>query len=298
MWSIGIYLGKSLFELTAPPNAANPVLTWESVSDVSAGFVADPFMVRAGGVWHMFFEAYNLETDKGEIGLAISDNGLDWKYQQIVLREPFHLSYPYVFEWHGEHYMIPETLAAEAIHLYKADEFPLRWSDMGPMVKSTCADPSIFRFRDRWWMVACSTPYQNDTLRLYFAEDLMGPWLEHPASPIVEGNKRNARPGGRVMVWSDRVIRFAQDCVSAYGSQLRAFEISELTVTSYAEKEHPKSPILTASGAGWNGRGMHHIDPHQLLDEQWIACVDGLGVDSPSEPESSDQVEYAVDGGE
>jgi hypothetical protein len=296
MWSIGIYRGKSLFELTAPPEGNNPVLTCESVSDVSAGFVADPFMVRAGGVWYMFFEAFSLETDKGEIGLAISDNGLDWKYQQIVLSEPFHLSYPYVFEWDGEHYMIPETLEAEAIHLYKAIDFPTRWSDIGALVKSTCADPSIFRFRDRWWMVACSTPYQHDTLRLYFAEDLMGQWAEHPASPIVEGNKRSARPGGRVLVWSDRIIRFAQDCIPAYGAQLRAFEISELTDTTYAEREHPNSPILTASGAGWNGRGMHHIDPYQLLDGQWIACVDGLDVDSLSESEASVRVEYAVNG--
>ena len=289
MWSIGIYLGKSLFELTTPPGADNPILTRESVCDVSAGFVADPFMTKAGGVWCMFFEAFNLETGKGEIGLAISDNGLDWKYQQIVLTEPFHLSYPYVFEWDGEHYMLPETLEAEAIHLYKADDFPTRWSDMGSLVKSTCADPSIFRFRDRWWMVACSTPYQHDTLRLYFAEDLMGPWTEHPASPIVEGDNRSARPGGRVLVSSDGIIRFAQDCVPAYGAQLRAFEISELTVTGYAEKEHPNSPILTSSGVGWNGRGMHHIDAHQLSDVEWIACVDGLGMESLPDSESSEQ---------
>src|SRR5688572_22066182 len=150
MWSIGIYLGKSVFEMSAPPGVDNPVLTWASVSDVSAGFVADPFMVRAGGSWYMLFEAFNLETDKGEIALATSDNGLDWKYQQIVLKERFHLSYPYVFEWDGEHYMVPETLDAGAIHLYKADDFPTSWSDMGPLVKSTCADPSLFRFGDTW----------------------------------------------------------------------------------------------------------------------------------------------------
>lgn len=276
MWSIGIYIGASPFHLGAPQGADNPILTRESVSDVPARFVADPFMVRGDGVWYMFFEVLNQQTGKGEIGLAISDNGLDWMYQQIVLTEPFHLSYPYLFEWNHEYFMIPETLQAEAIRLYKADDFPTRWSHVGRLVKASCADPSIFHFDDKWWMFACSTPYQHDTLRLYFAEDLMGPWAEHPASPIVEGNKRNARPGGRVLVLDDKIIRYAQDCIPVYGTHVRAFEISELTISSYVEKENKNSPILTASGNGWNGLGMHHIDAHLMPEGQWIACVDGF----------------------
>lgn len=281
MWSIGIYIGDSPCHLHAPRGKGNPALTRASVTDASAEFVADPFMVRRNGNWFMFFEVLNEQTHKGEIGLATSDNGLDWTYRQIVLNEPFHLSYPYVFEWNDDYYMVPETLHEAAVHIYKANDFPFGWSRVGQLTEGRCADPSIFYFENKWWLFACSTPYQHDTLRLYFSEELLGPWKEHPASPIVEGNKRSARPGGRVLVWSDRIIRFAQDCIPAYGSQLRAFEISELTVTSYAEKEHHSSPILTASGKGWNGQGMHHVDPHQLFDGQWLACVDGRGVDSP-----------------
>ena len=40
----------------------------------------------------------------------------------IVLAEPFHLSYPYVFEWQGSHYMIPESGAAKSVRLYRASE--------------------------------------------------------------------------------------------------------------------------------------------------------------------------------
>ena len=60
-----------------------------------------------------------------------------------------------------------------------------------------------------------------------------------------------------------------------YGSQVRAFEVSELTTTSYVEREHAQSPVLTASGNGWNRLGMHHVDPHLLPDGSWIAAVDG-----------------------
>lgn len=276
MWSIGIYAGSSPFDLRSPALVDNPVLTCESVSDVVAKFVADPFMVRRAGCWYMFFEVMNSQTSKGEIGLATSVDGLAWSYQQIVLSEPFHLSYPYVFEWHDEYYMVPETLQAEAVCLFKAEDFPTRWSQVSRQFEGSYGDPSIFQYGGRWWILACSTPYQHDTLCLFYADHLLGPWREHPGSPIVQGNKHSARPGGRVLVLPDRVVRFAQDCVPTYGSQLRAFEVSRLTANSYVEKEIQNSPILKASGSGWNALGMHHIDPHLLPGGQWIACVDGL----------------------
>jgi hypothetical protein len=78
------------------------------------------------------------------------------------------------------------------------------------------------------------------------------------------------------LVLDHQIIRFAQDCIPTYGTQVRAFEISELTTKSYHEEENCHSPILTASGSGWNHMGMHHIDPHLISDGRWVACVDGL----------------------
>ena len=42
-----------------------------------------------------------------------------------MLKEPFHLSYPYVFKHKGTYYMIPESRAAGAVRLYRARSFPL-----------------------------------------------------------------------------------------------------------------------------------------------------------------------------
>jgi len=119
-WSIGIYASLSSAPLKfSGENIANPVLTAKDVSDVPANFVADPFLVHDNGAWFMFLEVINDTAEpgrpqlrypyKGAIGLAESKDGLDWSYRQIVLDEPFHLSYPYVYQWKGEYYMIPET---------------------------------------------------------------------------------------------------------------------------------------------------------------------------------------------
>ena len=54
-YSIGILGGTSPFDLKEVPGVRNPVLTHKDVTDVSAAFVADPFMVQADGKWAMFF---------------------------------------------------------------------------------------------------------------------------------------------------------------------------------------------------------------------------------------------------
>jgi len=273
MWSISIYTGSSPF--TLEPIQHEPVLTKDHVTDVPAAFVADPFLLRRDNNFYMFMEVMNAESRRGEIGLATSDDGLSWTYKQIVISEPYHLSYPHVFECEGAYYMLPEAIDAGAITLYKADEFPTRWSPLASLIRGHFADPSIVRHNDRWWLFACPTPYQHDTLHLYSATQLLGPWFEHPRSPIIRNDQRRARPAGRILKFNDKLFRFAQDCVPRYGSAVRTFEILELTTRSYAEVEIGHGPVLKATRNGWNAAGMHHIDAHQQPDGNWLACVDG-----------------------
>ena len=276
-WSIGIYTGESPFRLAPPQNIKNPVLTREGVSDAPAVFVADPFMLKANDSWWMFFEVLNWRQDKGEIGLAVSENGSNWTYRQIVLSEPFHLSYPYVFQWMDDYYMVPECHETGSVRLYKALKFPTQWSFVGALLEgSYFADASVFRYGERWWLFAETNPEErHDTLRLFSADHLLGPWREHSKSPVVVGNARLARPAGRVLVLEDRIIRYAQDCFPHYGTRVRAFEVIDLTTASYQEQEVAESPVLVPSGAGWNAAGMHHVDVHPMEDGRWIACVDG-----------------------
>jgi hypothetical protein len=273
-WAIGIYSGPCPLSLSPNAAVANPVLTRADVSDARALFVADPFMVHEDGRWYMFFEVMNLDTDRGEIALAVSSDGFEWEYSGIVLREPFHLSYPYVFDWDGEYHMIPETLEANSVSLYRADPFPSRWKPVGAVLKIQCADPSIYFHDGSWWLFACS-PARSETLRLYRSACPTGPWREHPRSPIIERDARVARPAGRITSWRDTAIRYAQDCHADYGLRVRAFEILELTPTSYVEREVEQSPVLGAGADGWNSGRMHHVDPHMTADGLWIACVDG-----------------------
>src|SRR5262245_50395475 len=275
MWSIGIYSGQSPFELAPAAGVTNPVVPSRDFTDITADGVADPFMIRAGGTWYMFFEVLNNEIGRGVIALATSPDALRWSYRHVVLEEPFHLSYPYVFEWQGEYLLVPETLKAGSVRLYHASSFPDSWTFARNLIDTTGADPSPFHYAGKWWMFFCPLPYRHDTLRLYMADQLAGPWVEHPSSPIVRGNRSIARPAGRIVMLNGRVMRFAQDCYPVYGTKVRAFEVLQLNEDDYTEVAAVDGPILGPAGSGWNGRGMHHLDAHQMPDGSWLACVDG-----------------------
>jgi hypothetical protein len=273
VWSISIYAGRDPLHL-APHQSigAAPILSASDVGDVAAEFVADPFMVKRGSDWYMFFEILESSSGRGVIGVASSPDGVSWRYEQIVLREPFHLSYPYVFEWDGNFYMVPESGYASSVRLYRAAEFPFRWEFVCELIAGTYWDASIIGWQGLWWLFALD---DQASLTLHFAPEPVGPWTVHPQSPVVYHNRNISRPGGRLIIYDGRIVRYTQDGEPNYGSSLRAFQVEELSVSAFREHEFAGSPVLTATGRGWNASGMHHADVHERGDGSFIACVDG-----------------------
>jgi len=278
IWSISMFTGPALSNLKPLHDRSVPILSAKNVDDATALFVADPFMINVAAVWYMFFEVLNADTRKGEIGLATSKNGLDWSYDQIVLSEPFHLSYPYVFHVDGEYFLIPESYQANSIRLYRASSFPTKWLFIKNILDGPWVDSSLFWFDGMWWMFSNPAFPENQILELFYASEITGPWHRHPRSPLITGNIRLARLGGRTIVHRNVPIRFAQNCAPHYGTAVRAFDITCLTTVDYMERELNGSPILRAGHEGWRQSGMHHIDPH-LVNGNWLACVDGWRFD-------------------
>jgi hypothetical protein len=276
-WTIGIYRGDSPFAFNSLLNWFNPVLKAEHVTDVPAKFVADPFLIKEGKTWYLFFEVYNRDSDQGDLAFATSKNTWVWNYQKVMLDEEFHLSYPYVFKWDGEYYLIPESYQDNSIRLYKADDFPSKWSFVTRLVSGRdYVDNSIIYFNDQWWLFASIT--NNDTLYLFHADKLTGPWIEHPASPIVTANNHKARPSGRLLVYEDHLYRYTMDVNPSSGThQVMAYRITEISPTQYSEELAQTDCVLKGSGSGWNGQAMHQLDPVEIKPGQWIASVDGFG---------------------
>jgi hypothetical protein len=276
-WTIGIYRSDNPFHFNALQGWINPLLRAENVTDVSAKFVADPFLIKEDKTYNLFFEVYNNDTKQGDLAVATSTNTWTWKYEKLILDEPFHLSYPYVFKSEDEYYLIPESFEDNSIRLYKADKFPTEWSYVKTLVDGRdYVDNSIVFFNGKWWLFSSVT--SNDTLYMHYADSLTGPWTEHPQSPIVTNDVHKARPSGRLLIYDGRLYRFTMDIAPPVGThQVMAYEITDITPLNYSERLAQDAPVIMPSGSGWNGQAMHQLDPVQVDSNSWIASVDGFG---------------------
>jgi hypothetical protein len=274
-WSIGIYkmiYEKEGFKLFDYKTVKNPALTAKNLKDKKVRYVADPFIVSKNGTYYIFFEV--LRNEKGIIGLAVSKDCRKWEYKMTVLEEPFHLSYPFIVNWGGEYYMLPESYGTNSVRLYKALEFPFKWEFLKTLLENKdFADPTILLYQDKLWLFVSNASSVN--LYLYYADTLEGPWKEHPKSPIIKNDPTKARPAGNTICIGNRLIRIAQNDYPYYGNSIRAFEITKLNTQEYCEKELAESPLLKASGQGWNKDGMHHLSVCRLGENEWIVAVDG-----------------------
>jgi hypothetical protein len=247
------------------------------VTDVRAKFVADPFLLKEGETWNLFFEVYNNDTKQGDLAVATSRNTWIWNYEKVILDEPFHLSYPYVFKAEDEYYLIPESFEDSSVRLYKADGFPTHWTYVKTLITGRdYVDNSIIYYGGKWWLFSSVT--SNDMLYLHYADSLTGPWKEHPQSPIVRQDVHKARPSGRLLIYENKLYRFTMDVNPPVGThQVMAYEITEITPNSYSERLAQETPVIMPSGSGWNGQAMHQLDPVQIDSNSWIASVDGFG---------------------
>lgn len=91
--------------------------------------------------------------------------------------------------------------------------------------------------RGRWWMFTTSEigRHHAAVTLLFSAEDLRGPWRQHPQSPI-STDVRVARSAGPVIRDSSRLLRVSQNCAGGYGRNLVFSEIQELAPARYRER--------------------------------------------------------------
>ena len=203
-------------------------------------FWADPIPVVHEGRHLVFFEEYVFGTPHGHISvLEIDANGAPGPPRR-VLERPYHLSYPFVFRWNDEWYMIPETMGRRSVELYRASAFPDAWIfDRTLLADVDAADATVAEIGDRWWMfaaVAAPNTVAPGTLHIYHASSPLGPWTPHTGNPV-KLDIRSARPAGPLFRLNGALYRPAQDGAPLYGSAIVVHRIEALTPTTFREIE-------------------------------------------------------------
>jgi hypothetical protein len=202
-------------------------------------FLADPFVVTRDGRTCVFAEDFVFATSKAHVSVfELSAGGA--RELGVAVKEDYHLSFPYLFEFDGSLFMCPESRAAKEVRIYECTEFPLKWKLACVAMKNVvAADTLIFPKEGLWWMltgISRTEPHDCSELYLFWAKTpLSGEWKPHARNPILIDPQR-ARNGG-LLRDGDELIRVAQNLhFASYGLSARLFKITRITPDEYAEE--------------------------------------------------------------
>lgn len=237
-------------------------------------FWADPFLWSKNGRYYIFFEDFPFETWRGLISvIEIDQQGRQISESQPVLEESYHLSYPYLFEYEGELYMMPEKCSQNRVDIYRCVEFPYNWAFDKTLISSCkIVDTTLLQHQNKWWLLAAMKQGRvriNESLFAFYAESpISDTWTPHESNPLVR-DLCGGRPAGRIIQDSEgRLLRPSQNCLRRYGHGLNLNSISTLTTTAYSEEVVWQK---TATDINPQWRAMHHLDYHQgmiVMDAQ------------------------------
>lgn len=233
-------------------------------------FWADPFIVSRDNKYYVFLEEFLYATRKGHISLIVINKDGSVEPPVSVLEAPYHLSYPFVFEYENDLYLIPESSNNRTVELYRCTSFPLKWEFQKNLMEDCLAvDTTLLQWQGKWWMFVNRSQTEAisswDELFLYYSDSpLSDNWTPHQRNPIVS-DARSARPAGRLFVHNGHLYRPSQNCSGLYGYGFNLSEVTKLTETSYEER------IVSRVEPNWDRKV---IATHTFNHEDGLTIID------------------------
>ena len=275
-WSIGY--GASFNypdKIEIDSKAIYSIETLKAQND-STVFLADPFFVKEKDTFYLFFEHKKTKSN-ADIGLLTSVDGKNYQYRGTVLAQKFHLSYPQVFKYKNDFYMVPESKRANAVLLYKAHRFPYDWRICDTLVANVqLVDPSIYLSDSLNIMVA--SDYAKN-MYVYEADSLFGKSKSHKQSiPFI---RTESRAGGRFFADKKGLILPVQNFTKGYGYGLSLYRFSFKDDSYTIKREKPLFLSANKNIKEFNA-GMHQLDMQRLDANHYYYVYDGNRLNSDS----------------
>ena len=263
----------------------NNVGGWSQIKDILCDtllclkepttIVADPFLFIKDDTLYLFYEDKKMYHN-GVITMIKTSDLMHWSDPVTVLKEPCHLSYPWVFEENGRIYMIPETCSLNSIRLYEANENLTKFSYVKTILTDSreyadgfsFSDTSIYKKDGYYYLMTTINDGETNILRLYISDKFDTGYMEHPMSPICSNNNYG-RNAGSLFKYESRLYRVAQNCEKRYGDNVNLLEIEEMSPTVYKERS-VKDDILPTSVSFYR-EGGHQFNMVKFRDQYVIA---------------------------
>lgn len=194
-------------------------------------WIADPMLYEYGGEHYLFVELFNQKKDKAGIGYYRFIDGKP-VFQKQIIEQPFHLSYPCIFQWNDTHYMIPESAAGKTLDLYRAEHFPDVWKKEYNLIQNEkYVDTTIVNHGGSLYALGYHKAGNKWGLSVFLL-DLSKKELVFISEESFSENI--GRPAGYIL--EDEWLRPAQDCSRFYGEAVLWYHIDLLDNTTF--KEH------------------------------------------------------------
>jgi hypothetical protein len=232
---------------------------------------ADPHLICKGGKYYIFFEEKLFETGKGHISLIVMDEQGNYGKPIKVIDNRHHLSYPFVFKWKDQYFMIPESSENKTIPLYKCVHFPEKWKFQKNLMENVvAADTTLYYYDRKWWLFTNIKENEGSTnwdeLFLFYAESPFSEsWKAHPINPIIS-DVRKARPAGKIFHYNGKIYRPSQNSSRRYGYGLKINLIVKLSEFEYEEIE------IRSIEPNWD---KHINGVHSFSKERNLTVIDG-----------------------
>ena len=201
---------------------------WTPNLPPGCSFIADPFF--GSGQDELLVEAMPRWSGKGRIDLVTPTGS------RQLSTGPGHHSYPGLVAQNGKTYCVPEIAQWSASAAFRWQVDWLRETELKFGGAHRLTDPTFVWHCQRLYLFANDARFGSGVLRLWSAAGLFDRFTEHPSSPI-RISPRGARMGGNLLHEGDRLIRLGQDCARDYGDGLVAFEIEQLSPSTYRERK-------------------------------------------------------------
>jgi len=275
-WSLGYGTSKSFpKKMVIDAKVIYSIENLKAQND-STVFLADPFFVKEKDTFYIFFE-HKKNKSNADIGLLTSVDGKKYDYHGTVLTQKFHLSYPQVFKYRNDFYMVPESKQANSVLLYKAHRFPYDWRLCDTLIANVqLVDPSIY-LSDTLNIMVASDYAKN--MYVYEADSLFGNWKLHHKPIALIGTE--SRAGGRFFADQRGLILPVQNFSKGYGYGVSLYRFSFRDNSYTIKREKPLFLVANEHIKEFNA-GMHQLDIQRLDATHYYYVYDGNELKSDS----------------
>lgn len=215
-----------------------------NIANLKNRWFADPFVIKQSNFYYIFFEDYNLKNKKGVISCIKINKKNKTKYYKEIIKENFHLSFPFIFKHNKNYFMIPEACESNSIRLYKCTKFPNKWRFYKTiMTNINYVDPVIFKWKKSWILIISKSKnnFLYNKLSVYTCKNpLSSNWKSLSSNPVIVSNF-TGRNAGLIQDSKKNIYRISQAYLPGnYGAYVSINKIVAITKSTYREKKIKK----------------------------------------------------------